>query len=80
MLKQRVRELAVRPVDGGEGQSGDKKWEEELSATVDKLDKRNRSPDRQYYHSCSGYGGGGDLAGQSADDPGSHAGRHAAQP
>jgi hypothetical protein len=40
MLKQRVRELAVRPVDGGEGQSGDKKWEEELSATVDKLDKR----------------------------------------
>jgi hypothetical protein len=40
MLKQRVRELAVRPVDGGEGQSGDKKWEEELSATVDKLDER----------------------------------------
>jgi hypothetical protein len=40
MLKQRVRELAVRPVDGGEGQSGNKKWEEELSATVDKLDKR----------------------------------------
>jgi hypothetical protein len=40
MLKRRVRELAVRPVNGGEGQSGDKKWEEELSATVDKLDKR----------------------------------------
>ena len=36
----RVRELAVRPVDGGEGQSSDKQWEEELSATVDKLDKR----------------------------------------
>ncbi|KAJ9585115.1 hypothetical protein L9F63_020545, partial [Diploptera punctata] len=39
-LKKRVRELAVRPVDGGEGQSSDKQWEEELSATVDKLDKR----------------------------------------
>jgi hypothetical protein len=40
MLKQRVQELAVRPLDGGEGQSSDKQWEEELSATVDRLDKR----------------------------------------
>ncbi|PSN33342.1 SH3 domain-binding protein 5 [Blattella germanica] len=39
-LKVRVRELAVRPVDGGEGQSSDKQWENELNATVDKLDKR----------------------------------------
>jgi hypothetical protein len=40
MLKQRVRELAVWPVDGGKGQSSDRQWEEELSATVEKLDKR----------------------------------------
>ncbi|XP_069678062.1 SH3 domain-binding protein 5 homolog [Periplaneta americana] len=39
-LKLRVRELAIRPVDGGEGQSSDRQWEEELSATVEKLDKR----------------------------------------
>lgn len=35
-----MRELAVRPVDGGEGQSSDSQWEEELTATVDRLDKR----------------------------------------
>ena len=39
-LKQRLRELAVRPVDGGEGQSSDSLWEEELTATVDRLDKK----------------------------------------
>lgn len=40
-LRQRVRELAVRPVDGGgEGRSAtdDASWESELNATVDKLD------------------------------------------
>lgn len=39
-LKQRLRDLAVRPVDGGEGQSSDSLWEEELNATVHKLDER----------------------------------------
>jgi flagellin-like hook-associated protein FlgL len=39
-LKQRLRELAVRPVEGGEGQSSDSQWEEELTAAVHKLDKR----------------------------------------
>lgn len=37
-LRQRVRELAVRPVNGGEGRSTDASWESELNATVDKLD------------------------------------------
>lgn len=40
MPKQRVRLQAVRPVDGGEGQSGDTQWEEESSAAVDKPDRR----------------------------------------
>jgi hypothetical protein len=35
-----MQDLAVRPVDGGEGHSGDRKWEEESSGTVDILDKR----------------------------------------
>jgi hypothetical protein len=32
--------LAVRPVDGGEGQSSDSQWGEELTPTVDSVDKR----------------------------------------
>lgn len=36
-LKLRVKRLAVRPIDGGEGCSYNT-WESELSATVDKLD------------------------------------------
>lgn len=39
-LKQRLRELAVRPVDGGEGQSSDGLWEKELTAAVHRLDER----------------------------------------
>lgn len=37
-LKQKFKELAVRPVDGGEGKSTDEVWESELKSTVDKLD------------------------------------------
>lgn len=37
-LKQKFKELAVRPVDGGEGKSTDEVWESELKHTVDKLD------------------------------------------
>lgn len=37
-LKQKFKELAVRPVDGGEGKSTDEVWESELRSTVDKLD------------------------------------------
>jgi hypothetical protein len=32
--------LAVRPVDGGEGQSSDTQWEEGPTATIDRPDKR----------------------------------------
>lgn len=37
-LKLKVKELAVRPIDGGEGKSTDNVWENELKNTVDKLD------------------------------------------
>lgn len=37
-LKQKFKELAVRPVNGGEGKSTDGVWESELKNTVDKLD------------------------------------------
>lgn len=37
-LKLKVKELAVRPIDGGEGKSTDNVWENELKTTVDKLD------------------------------------------
>lgn len=37
-LKQKFKELAVRPVEGGEGRSTDEVWESELKSTVDKLD------------------------------------------
>ncbi|KAK4875829.1 hypothetical protein RN001_012251 [Aquatica leii] len=37
-LKLKVKELAVRPIDGGEGKSNDEIWESELKHTVDKLD------------------------------------------
>lgn len=38
-LKLKVKELAVRPIDGGgEGKSTDNVWENELKSTVDKLD------------------------------------------
>lgn len=37
-LKLRVKELAIRPVDGGEGRSTDDVWENELRNTVEKLD------------------------------------------
>lgn len=37
-LRQKFKELAVRPVDGGEGKSTDEVWESELKSTVDKLD------------------------------------------
>lgn len=37
-LRQRVKTLAVRPVEGGDGQQEQDVWENELNATVDKLD------------------------------------------
>lgn len=37
-LKLKVKELAIRPIEGGEGQSTDGIWENELKSTVDKLD------------------------------------------
>lgn len=37
-LKQKFKELAVRPVNGGEGKSTDGVWESELRNAVDKLD------------------------------------------
>lgn len=37
-LKQRVKQLAIRPVYGGEGCSSDHVWESELNETVNKLD------------------------------------------
>lgn len=37
-LKLKVKQLAVRPIEGGEGQSTDGVWENELKTTVDKLD------------------------------------------
>lgn len=37
-LKMKVKELAVRPIEGGEGKSSDSVWESELKSTVDKLD------------------------------------------
>ncbi|XP_052889068.1 SH3 domain-binding protein 5 homolog [Anopheles moucheti] len=39
LLRQKVRTLAVRPVEGGDGQQQEQDvWEHELNATVDKLD------------------------------------------
>lgn len=38
-LKMKFKELAVRPVDGGEGRSTDESWESELRSAVDKLDR-----------------------------------------
>uniref|UniRef100_A0A336MN88 CSON003195 protein n=1 Tax=Culicoides sonorensis TaxID=179676 RepID=A0A336MN88_CULSO len=37
-LRQKVKTLAVRPVEGGDGQPTDTNWEQELHTTVDKLD------------------------------------------
>lgn len=37
-LKEQVRNLAVRPVEGGDGQQEQDVWENELNATVNKLD------------------------------------------
>ncbi|XP_055908898.1 SH3 domain-binding protein 5 homolog [Eupeodes corollae] len=37
-LRQKVKTLAVRPVEGGDGQQEQDVWESELNATVDKLD------------------------------------------
>lgn len=37
-LKMKVKELALRPVEGGEGRSSDEVWESELKASVNKLD------------------------------------------
>lgn len=37
-LRQKVKTLAVRPVEGGDGQTTDTNWEHELHTTVDKLD------------------------------------------
>ena len=37
-LKEKVRNLAVRPVEGGDGQQEHDVWENELIATVNKLD------------------------------------------
>ncbi|GLV35910.1 parcas [Carabus blaptoides fortunei] len=37
-LKQKVKQLATRPIDGVEGCSSDHMWESELNATVNKLD------------------------------------------
>lgn len=37
-LKLKFKELAVRPIEGGEGKSSDGIWESELRNTVDKLD------------------------------------------
>lgn len=37
-LKQKIKELAVRPMNGGEGKSMDGVWESELKNAVDKLD------------------------------------------
>ncbi|EAT44841.1 AAEL003824-PA [Aedes aegypti] len=39
LLRQKVKTLAVRPVEGGDGQQQEQDvWEHELNATVDKLD------------------------------------------
>lgn len=37
-LRRKVKTLAVRPVEGGDGQQEQDVWESELNATVDKLD------------------------------------------
>lgn len=37
-LRKKVKTLAVRPVEGGDGQQEQDVWESELNATVDKLD------------------------------------------
>ncbi|KAL3268813.1 hypothetical protein HHI36_007909 [Cryptolaemus montrouzieri] len=37
-LKDRVKQLSVRPTNGGEGRSTDGVWESELQTAVDKLD------------------------------------------
>ncbi|KAK9889533.1 hypothetical protein WA026_006888 [Henosepilachna vigintioctopunctata] len=37
-LKHRVKQLSVRPTDGGEGRSTDELWESELQTAVEKLD------------------------------------------
>lgn len=37
-LRQKVKILAVRPIEGGDGQQQNDVWEHELKATVDKLD------------------------------------------
>lgn len=37
-LKLKVKELAIRPIEGGEGKCSDAIWESELKDTVDKLD------------------------------------------
>lgn len=39
VLRQKVKVLAVRPVEGGDGQQTQDVWENELNATVNKLDR-----------------------------------------
>ncbi len=39
LLRQKVKVLAVRPVEGGDGQQTQDVWESELNDTVDKLDR-----------------------------------------
>lgn len=38
-LRRKVKTLAVRPVEGGDGQQTQDVWESELNATVNKLDR-----------------------------------------
>lgn len=38
-LKQKVKVLAIRPIEGGDGQQEQDVWENELNATVNKLDQ-----------------------------------------
>lgn len=37
-LRMKVKSLAVRPIEGGDGKQDEKNWENELNATVDRLD------------------------------------------
>ncbi|XP_050067212.1 SH3 domain-binding protein 5 homolog isoform X1 [Anopheles maculipalpis] len=68
LLRQKVRTLAVRPVEGGDGQQQEQDvWEHELNATVDKLDHLMmlRECSRSSTLSGSGVTGGGSTVGEN---------------
>lgn len=54
VLRQKVKVLAVRPVEGGDGEQTQDVWESELNDTVDKLDRLLMLREREAVISMTG--------------------------